>query len=136
MFDVIHSSDTVEHFTDPTSVMRSYIGRLKPGGLMIVSTPNYDSRLCKIFQLKPTEHLYLFNRHSLTYMLHGMGLEVIETLLFDRCRNISAMFESTTFDRLPPLKHVFRLLHRVRPELNLRLNGGENVVAIARLPAM
>jgi hypothetical protein len=69
-------------------------------------------------------------------MLHGMGLEVIETLLFDRCRNISAMFESTTFDRLPPLKHVFRLLHRVRPELNLRLNGGENVVAIARLPAM
>jgi 2-polyprenyl-3-methyl-5-hydroxy-6-metoxy-1,4-benzoquinol methylase len=133
-FDVIHSSDTVEHFTDPTSVMRAYVRRLVPGGLLLVSTPNYDSRLCKIFQLKPTEHLYLFNDASLRYMLNGIGLQVVDTCVFDRCRNISAMFESTTFDKLPIVKPVFKLLHRVRPELMLQLKGGENIVAIARAP--
>ena len=133
-FDVIHTSDTVEHFTDPTSVMQAYVKRLQPGGLLIVSTPNYDSRLCKIFQLKPTEHLYLFNDASLRYMLGDIGLEVLDTQVFDRCRNISAMFESTTFDKLPLLKQVFKLVHRVRPQLMLRLNGGENIVAIARAP--
>jgi 2-polyprenyl-3-methyl-5-hydroxy-6-metoxy-1,4-benzoquinol methylase len=133
-FDVIHSSDTIEHFTDPSSVVRSYVQRLAPGGVLIASTPNYDSRLCKIFQLKPTEHLYLFNQRSLEFMLRSIGLEVVDMLLFDRFRNISAMFESTTFDNLPPAKWAFKILHQVRPELKLRLNGGENIVAVARLP--
>jgi 2-polyprenyl-3-methyl-5-hydroxy-6-metoxy-1,4-benzoquinol methylase len=134
VFDVIHSSDTVEHFTDPTQAMCSYARRLKPGGFLIVSTPNYDSRLCKIFQLKPTEHLFLFNERSLQFMLRTIGLEVIDTLVFDRFRNISAMFESTTFDQLPLLKRLFKAMYRIRPELLLRLNGGENIVAIARAP--
>jgi 2-polyprenyl-3-methyl-5-hydroxy-6-metoxy-1,4-benzoquinol methylase len=134
MFDVIHSSDTVEHFTDPTSAMCGYVRRLRPGGLLIVSTPNYDSRLCKIFQLKPTEHLFLFNDNSIRFMLRRIRLEVIGTLVFDRSRNISAMFESTTFDKLPFLKWLFKLMHRIQPELMLRLKGGENIVAIARAP--
>jgi hypothetical protein len=44
------------------------------------------------------------------------------------------MFESTTFDKLPLLKQLFRGLYRLRPELLLRLKGGENIVAIARAP--
>jgi 2-polyprenyl-3-methyl-5-hydroxy-6-metoxy-1,4-benzoquinol methylase len=54
-FDVIHSSDAIEHFTEPTAIMRAFVDRLAPGGLLVVSTPNYDSRLRKVFQLKPTE---------------------------------------------------------------------------------
>jgi 2-polyprenyl-3-methyl-5-hydroxy-6-metoxy-1,4-benzoquinol methylase len=131
-FDVIHSSDTVEHFTDPVGVMRYYASKLKPDGLLVVSTPNYDSRLCKIFQLKPTEHLFLFNQHSLKFMLDSIGLSVVATHPFDRYRNISAMFESTTFDGSPLLKKMFKALHEVIPELPLRLPGGENILAIAR----
>jgi 2-polyprenyl-3-methyl-5-hydroxy-6-metoxy-1,4-benzoquinol methylase len=131
-FDVIHSSDTVEHFAEPTRIMKRYVRRLRPGGLLVVSTPNYDSRLCKIFQLKPTEHLFLFNRQSLAFMLRALGLDIVDTLFFDRYRNISAMFESTTFDHVPLLKRLFRVLYRLRPELRLRLNGAENVVALAR----
>jgi 2-polyprenyl-3-methyl-5-hydroxy-6-metoxy-1,4-benzoquinol methylase len=135
-FDVIHSSDTVEHFTDPARVMRYYVSMLKPDGLLALSTPNYDSRLCKIFQLKPTEHLFLFNQRSLSYMLQSIGLTVVATHPFDRYRNISAMFESTTFDGLRRLQTAFKVLHRVAPELPLRLPGGENIVAIARPSAL
>jgi 2-polyprenyl-3-methyl-5-hydroxy-6-metoxy-1,4-benzoquinol methylase len=131
-FDVIHSSDTVEHFTDPVGVMRYYAAKLKPNGLLAVSTPDYDSRLCKVFQLKPTEHLFLFNRRSMTYMLQLIGLRVLATLPFDRYRNVSAMFESTTFDALPALQKLFKALHAVLPELPLRVPGGENILALAR----
>jgi 2-polyprenyl-3-methyl-5-hydroxy-6-metoxy-1,4-benzoquinol methylase len=131
-FDVIHSSDTVEHFTDPAGVLRYYASRLKADGLLAVSTPNYDSRLCKFFQLKPTEHLFLFNPHSLRFLMTQIGLTVVSIHPFDRFRNISAMFESTTFDGSPMLKKSFQALHSVVPELPLRLPGGENVLAIAR----
>jgi 2-polyprenyl-3-methyl-5-hydroxy-6-metoxy-1,4-benzoquinol methylase len=131
-FDVIHSSDTIEHFTDPVNAMRSYANRLKPRGLLAVSTPNYDSALCKLFQLKPTEHLFLFNKQSLSKLFELVGLHVVATYAFDRYRNISAMFESTTFDGSPRLQYAFKAIHRVAPQLLLRIPGGENLLVIAR----
>ena len=133
-FDVIHSSDTLEHFLDPLTSLRQFAAKLRPGGLLFVSTPNYDSKLCKLFQLKPTEHLFLFNSTSLRYLFQRLDLDLLNVVFFDRYRNISAMFESTTFDRFPRLKSVFKALHRVAPELIVRFKGRENIVAIARVP--
>lgn len=134
-FDVIHSSDTLEHFSDPVATMQYYATKLKPDGLLVVSTPNYDSALCKLFQLKPTEHLYLFNQNSLTYLLRLIGLRVVATYPFDRYRNIAAMFESTTFDNLPQMKSLFKKLHGLMHEVPVRLPGGENILALARYDA-
>ena len=134
-FDVLHSSDTLEHFPDPVESMRYYLGKCKPGALIIVSTPNYRARLCKIFQLKPTEHVILFERTSMSHLLRTLGLELVQFRYFDRYRNLSAMFESTTFDRLPPVKQVFKGVHALAPEIIVRFPGGENIVTIARKPA-
>jgi 2-polyprenyl-3-methyl-5-hydroxy-6-metoxy-1,4-benzoquinol methylase len=43
MFDIVYSRSVWEHLTDPEKVM-SEVGRvLKPGGLLILTTPNkYD----------------------------------------------------------------------------------------------
>jgi hypothetical protein len=68
-------------------------------------------------------------------MLQSIGLSVVATHPFDRYRNISAMFESTTFDGSPLLKKAFMALHQVVPELLLRLPGGENILAIAHATA-
>lgn len=132
-FDTLHSSDTVEHFTDPVGTMREFASRVRPGGLLFVSTPNYDSRLCKLFQLKPTEHLFLFNPTSFTYFFARLSTCLEDILFFDRYRNISAMSESTTFDRLPLLQAGFGALHRIAPELLVRLPGRENIVGVARV---
>jgi 2-polyprenyl-3-methyl-5-hydroxy-6-metoxy-1,4-benzoquinol methylase len=131
-FEVVHSSDTIEHFSNPAESLEYFTSKCKPGGLIVLSTPNYDSVVCRLFQLKPSEHIYLFNRHSLLLLLERLNLETIETLYFDRYRNVSAMFESNTFDSLPPLKSALRLLHRFMPELPLRLPARENIVAFAR----
>lgn len=131
-FDVIHSSDTVEHFSDPIGSMRSFISKCRPGGTVFISTPNYDSPLCKLLQMKPTEHVYLFNKASVFYLFNKLSLDIVDSFYFDRYRNLSAMFESTTFDHIAPAKAIFRALHRFKPELPLRLEGRENIVAVGR----
>jgi SAM-dependent methyltransferase len=134
-FDVLHSSDTIEHLPDPVGALRYYLPTCKPGGLVVNSTPNYDSILARILQLKPTEHVILFNAKSLGYLLDKLGLENLDVFCYDRYRNLSAMFESTTFDGLPGVKPIFRLVHRGFPELRVRFPGRENIVSIARKPA-
>jgi 2-polyprenyl-3-methyl-5-hydroxy-6-metoxy-1,4-benzoquinol methylase len=134
-FDVIHSSDTIEHFADPKSSISHFLTRCKPNVLVALSTPNYDSALARALQLKPTEHVILFNPASFRRFLSDLNLDLVEMFPFDRYRNLSAMFESTTFDHFPQLKHVFKALHRVAPNLIVRIPGGENVVALARKPS-
>lgn len=131
-FDVIHSSDTVEHFPDPVRSMSYFVSKCRPGGTVFVSTPNYDSALCKLLQLKPTEHVFLFNKPSLFYLFNKLSLGIVDSFYFDRYRNLSAMFESTTFDHVAPLKAIFKAVHQIKPELMLRLEGRENIVAVGR----
>lgn len=39
-FDCITFGDVLEHLQDPTAVLQAVVGRLKPGGIVVVSVPN------------------------------------------------------------------------------------------------
>jgi len=43
MFDIVYSSNVLEHVTDPRSVMREALRVLKPGGILQIICPNYLS---------------------------------------------------------------------------------------------
>ena len=40
-FDVVFSAGVVEHFTDPTEVIRIHLELMKNGGFLIIMMPNY-----------------------------------------------------------------------------------------------
>ena len=40
-FDTVFSNGVIEHFTDPSKVIDVHIAVVKPGGLLLVSIPNY-----------------------------------------------------------------------------------------------
>lgn len=42
-FDVLTSSEVIEHLENPRAVFRDFYSKLKPGGLLIVTTPNQQS---------------------------------------------------------------------------------------------
>ena len=39
-FDVVHSSGVIEHFEDPTEIVRAHVKLLKTGGLALITVPN------------------------------------------------------------------------------------------------
>ena len=87
-FDIIHLGQTIEHLGDPLMVVRRLRGLLKPGGLMVLSTPNLDSKQIDLFgptwsHWHPPYHRFLFSRKSLGRLAELAEFDMI------RCRSYS-----------------------------------------------
>jgi 2-polyprenyl-3-methyl-5-hydroxy-6-metoxy-1,4-benzoquinol methylase len=80
-FDFISMFHVIEHLPDPVATLRECYRVLKPGALMMVATPNYDSLNRITFGrywrgMEAPRHLCLFNRFSLRRALTEAGLAV------------------------------------------------------------
>ena len=69
-FDYLTISHVIEHVHEPIALLRDSFDLLKPGGGLVIDTPNIDSLGHRIFgrdwlHLDPPRHLALFNRESL-----------------------------------------------------------------------
>jgi 2-polyprenyl-3-methyl-5-hydroxy-6-metoxy-1,4-benzoquinol methylase len=135
-FDVVLMGDVIEHLPDPRATMRIVQGILKPGGVVLISTPNIAGWAGRALQIKPEEHIYYFAPATMQAMLRQVSLEVVTIRALDRYHNVTAMTHSTTFGGLfPRLAPAFRLAHRVLGDLVIRLPLRENLLAVARKPA-
>jgi MoaA/NifB/PqqE/SkfB family radical SAM enzyme/2-polyprenyl-3-methyl-5-hydroxy-6-metoxy-1,4-benzoquinol methylase len=87
-FDLILLSHLIEHVTDPPSLLRKLAGLLKPGGRIVIETPNTAAADFKIFGrfwggLHYPRHTYLFAPHNFVSLLRQCGLEaerIVQTL--------------------------------------------------------
>jgi SAM-dependent methyltransferase len=105
-FDVIYSGEVIEHLFNPDKMVRELNRICKPGGLLVITTPNMNSWISRIlfvfgFQpinyecstecsaygyrgLKkfkrqdwPVGHVRLFNCHSISDLLEGNGFQIL-----------------------------------------------------------
>ncbi len=70
-FDAVVSWDTIEHIWDPVEVYGHLFRLIKPGGYMLLSTPNSGAFFARITGkywpfMTPPEHLGFFSRRSIT----------------------------------------------------------------------
>ena len=77
-FDAIAMFETIEHVLDPPAVLRATRRLLRPGGILVLTTPNWEavSRHALGRQwavISPAEHLYYFSEATLTPMLKQAG---------------------------------------------------------------
>lgn len=134
-FDVVSMGDVIEHVPDPVTTLRTVARVLKPGGHVLISTPNVESAAARMLQVKPEEHIYYFSAATLAASLEKAGLQTVEMRTLDRYRNFTAMTHSTTCGTLfRTLGPAFRLARRVLGDVVLRLPLRENLLAIARKP--
>lgn len=81
-FDVITLNHVLEHLFNPLEVINECFRILKPGGELVISTPNNNSWLYnKIFKkywltLDPPRHVIIYNRKSLTSILRNTGFYI------------------------------------------------------------
>jgi len=96
-FDIIIAYDVLEHVPDPSAFIKKIETFLKPGGLIVLGTPNSSSFLYKIaetvvllsggliayplvrFYGRGIEHLSIFNPGNLKALLEKRRLRVVKT---------------------------------------------------------
>jgi SAM-dependent methyltransferase len=134
-FDIVLMGDVIEHLRDPLALMRVVYTILKPGGAVIISTPDIAGWAGRLLQIKPEEHLYYFSPATITALLGKAGLDVVGVKCLDRYHNLTAMTHSTTlggiFQTLAP---AFNLAHRLLGDSVVKLPLRENLLAVARKP--
>jgi SAM-dependent methyltransferase len=87
-FDVITLFDVIEHLPDPLGELGAIRRLLKPGGLLLQSTPNIDGLFPRLSYAlakrldywphpEPPHHLYQFSDHTLAELTERAGYEVV-----------------------------------------------------------
>jgi len=82
-FDVVLLLHVIEHLTDPIAVLRAIRRVLKPGGLLIIETPRYDTLSFRLFGRRERNivdnwHLYFYTTNTLRKSLEEAGFTVTE----------------------------------------------------------
>jgi SAM-dependent methyltransferase len=83
-FDVITLWDVLEHVPDPLGVLRLSYRLLRPGGVLVINTPNLESLDARLFRAywigyELPRHLYVFSRRTMLALLAKAGFRVAET---------------------------------------------------------
>ncbi len=81
-FPVIHFSHVIEHVPAPSDFLKEVYRILKPGGYIIVTTPNIEGLFARIFRKNwrsvRTDHLFLFSKKNLHDLLKQCGFNVLK----------------------------------------------------------
>jgi SAM-dependent methyltransferase len=82
-FDVAVLFEVIEHLLDPARALRAVRQAVRPGGLVLLSTPNYDALSRRLLGrqwavISPGEHLYYFTEPSLTALLEKAGFARVQ----------------------------------------------------------
>lgn len=96
-FDAVHMSDVIEHVFDPVQMLKAARTVLKPGGVLLVTTPDFDTLCGRALQRKPAEHVVHFRRGALAEAAARAGFEGISVERIERRRSLAALQHSTTF---------------------------------------
>lgn len=96
-FDLIHLGDITEHVTTPLELIKAVSEFIKPGGCVLISTPNIHSMIARTFQIKPNEHILYFDKDSLNYLIEQAGLKPVKTFITSRKRDFKSFKYSTSF---------------------------------------
>jgi len=137
-FDVVTGVGVIEHLRQPESFSQFAAKALKPGGLLIVQTPDRGSLPAAVLgrywpPIAPPEHIWYFNRANLRRLLGEAGLTTIHVRSHWKPLRIGYVYDQLgvfgpEIQRLArPVQRMPRLLERQLP-----MYGGEMLLSAVR----
>ncbi len=148
-FDVIIFTEVIEHINNPKVVLNHFYSLLNPGGLIFITTPNFDS--LERFVLGPSwgmvmypEHISYYNPATLDDLVTSQGMKKFKTFtdnisLFriiqfvNRFRKVGPINAEVISAQAQALVSGNKMVHLIKSCINsvLRLTGlGSSIVAI------
>jgi len=122
-FPVVFSTDVIEHVPDPGGFLAAMSKVVRPGGILLLSTPNGDAEGIRRFGGQwlgyNNFHIWIFSRSNLAAMLSKAGFEMASAYSYCNGSPLSHPARSRTqktFDRLPTLmrRSVHEALSAIR----------------------
>lgn len=88
-YSILTMGDVIEHVTDPEAALRKAHKLLRDGGVLWLSTPNYESSFSRLRKFKDAMwcepwHISYFNYKGLRVLLEKCGFEVREYAVSNR----------------------------------------------------
>lgn len=140
--DVVTLLGVIEHVIDPIGLLRRACELLKPGGTLMLQTPNSTSSLAHVLgrfwpPYTPVEHIHLFSKRALSQALNGLGL--VDVTFKAHWKKLPIAYVYHMLQHFgPELHQLFRPLFRLLPSnimnLSLPFYVGE-VIVTARKPS-
>jgi len=84
-FDCVVATQVIEHVYEPLSFVKGLAGHTKPGGHIVVATPDIGGVLRRVMgrrwpSFKAPEHVLYFDFRSLSVLMHRAGLTNVRRL--------------------------------------------------------
>jgi 2-polyprenyl-3-methyl-5-hydroxy-6-metoxy-1,4-benzoquinol methylase len=145
-FDAVTIFQTIEHDPHPADLCRELLRILRPGGVLMVTTPAADGFVARgmgkrWFGYRNIEHVSFFSRESLGYALEQAGFEV-QLLEIEHGKRLTGKYVLNRlinyyYDHRTFLRNGLRLLHPVIWALGAVpvFEPWAHLYAIARRPA-
>ena len=140
-FDVVTMWDLIEHTVNPVNTMLAANSVLKPGGLVLLSTPNIDGlfpklsyKVSKIINYwphpEPPHHLFQFSKKTLTRLLTETGFIPLE--IADRRYSIPYTFGNLKSVIRSPKRLLYAAVFSPVMLLGPVINAGDEMLVVAK----
>lgn len=116
-FDAITMFQVIEHLKNPLPLLQTAKKLLKPNGVILITTPNNDSPLCKLFGSRwsvynEPSHFAFYNKSTLKQTLKKAGFNTINVRV-DSLRFLSSRYILNRLIRMSscsPFTTIYKLL--------------------------
>jgi 2-polyprenyl-3-methyl-5-hydroxy-6-metoxy-1,4-benzoquinol methylase len=137
-FDVVTGVGVIEHLRQPDAFSRFALKALRPGGLLIVQTPDRGSLPAALLgrywpPIAPPEHIWYFNRKNLMQLLREAGFQMIDVRAHWKPLRVGYVYEQLGVFG-PELQRLARPVQKLPRVLDWRLPvyGGELLLSAVR----